>query len=72
MSYASEIMIFHLEINGELKQALVHEPYSSQLQAWNHARSMVLRGGSAWYYATAQLKSIASAAVAAGAYQEKH
>lgn len=65
-------MIFHLEIDGEMKKAIVHEPYSSQLQAWNHARNLVPRGSSAWYYASAQLKSIASAAVAAGAYQEKH
>lgn len=65
-------MIFHLEIDGELKKALVYEPYTSQLQAWNHARSLVKRDSSAWHYATAQLKSIASASVTAGAYQEKH
>lgn len=65
-------MIFCLEIDGILKNCLVDEPYSAQLASWNEVRRLVPRNGRAWEYATMQLKSIASACVAAGAYQEKH
>lgn len=62
-------MIFHLEINGHLKNCRVPYPHDQRLATWNEVRRLVPSDGRAWDYATAQLKSIAAEIVSAGAYE---
>lgn len=62
-------MIFYLEIEGQLKKCLVREPFSQNLHHWNMIRTSAGRDSEAWDLCTRQIKSIASQAVDAGAYE---